>query len=73
MRYVRDIAESLDAWGIKAVYFMSGQGSNPQPTKHALRELTADQMDIKVLYGLYEGIGQMVEEMVQVLVRTCRY
>lgn len=62
MRYVRDIAESLDAWGIKAVYFMSGHGSNPQPTKHALRELIAEQMDIKVLYGLYEGIGQMVEE-----------
>ena len=63
MAYVRDITESLADWGVKAIYFMSGHGSNPQPTKHALRELIVDKIDIKVLYGLYEGIGQMQAEM----------
>lgn len=62
-RYVRDIAESLADWGVKAVYFMSGHGSNPQPVKHALRELIVDKIDIKVLYGLYEGIGEMQQQM----------
>lgn len=63
MRYVRDIAESLADWGVKAIYFMSGHGSNPQPVKHALRELIVDKIDIKVFYGLYEGIGEMQRQM----------
>jgi creatinine amidohydrolase/Fe(II)-dependent formamide hydrolase-like protein len=44
MSVIRDIAESLDAWGIKALFVISGHGSNPQPVKHAIRELIHDNM-----------------------------
>jgi creatinine amidohydrolase len=62
MRFVRDIAESLERWGIKAVFLISGHGSNPQPIKHALRELIHDRFGIKVLYDVYAGIDQMLAE-----------
>lgn len=62
MRMIRDVAESLDRWGIQAVYVVSGHGSNPQPIKHALRELIHDQLDIKMLYGMYGGLKEMLAE-----------
>lgn len=62
MHMIRDTVESLSRWGIKAVYIMSGHGSNPQPIKHALRELIHEQIDIKVLYGMYAGIKEMSAE-----------
>jgi len=39
MQFIRDVAESLERWGVKAVFIISGHGSNPQPIKHAVREL----------------------------------
>ena len=62
MRVIRDTVESLSSWGVKAVYIMSGHGSNPQPIKHALRELIHDKIDIKVLYGMYAGLNTMKAE-----------
>lgn len=62
MRVVRDTVESLSRWGIKAVYIMSGHGSNPQPIKYALRELIHDKIDVKVLYGMYGGLKEMTAE-----------
>jgi creatinine amidohydrolase len=62
MRFVRDVAESLERWGIKAVYLISGHGSNPQPIKHALRELIHERLRIKVLYDVYAGLDQMLAE-----------
>jgi creatinine amidohydrolase len=62
MHFVRDIAESLDRWGIKAIYLISGHGSNPQPIKHALRELIHDHLGIRVLYDVYAGLEQMLAE-----------
>ncbi|MBB5751563.1 creatininase family protein [Prosthecomicrobium pneumaticum] len=62
MRVVRDIADSLDRWGIKAVFFISGHGSNPQPLKHALRELIHDRLGIRMLYGMYGGLKEMTAE-----------
>jgi len=62
MRVVRDTVESLSRWGIKAVYVMSGHGSNPQPIKHALRELIHDRIDVHVLYGMYAGLKEMTAE-----------
>lgn len=62
MAVVRDIAESLERWGIRAVYIVSGHGSNPQPIKHAIRELIHGKLGIKVLYGMYAGIGEMLAE-----------
>lgn len=62
MRMIRDTVESLSRWGVKAVYIMSGHGSNPQPLKHTLREMIHGQIDIKVLYGMYGGIKQMTAE-----------
>ena len=62
MRFVRDVAESLERWGVKAIYLISGHGSNPQPIKHALRELIHDQLGIKVLYDVYAGLDQMLAE-----------
>jgi creatinine amidohydrolase len=62
MRMVRDVAESLERWGIKAVFLLSGHGSNPQPIKHAVRELIHDWLGIKVLFDVYAGLDQMLEE-----------
>jgi creatinine amidohydrolase len=62
MRFVRDVAESLERWGIKAVFLISGHGSNPQPIKHAVRELIHDRLGIKVLYDVYAGLDQMLAE-----------
>lgn len=62
MRMIRDTVESASRWGIKGIYIMSGHGSNPQPIKHALRELIHEQIDVKVLYGVYAGIKEMMAE-----------
>ncbi len=62
MRFVRDIAESLERWGIKAVFLISGHGSNPQPIKHAVRELIHEQLGIRVLYDVYAGLDRMLAE-----------
>lgn len=62
MRFVRDVAESLERWGIKAVFLISGHGSNPQPIKHAVRELIQDHLAIKVLFDVYAGLDQMLAE-----------
>lgn len=62
MRMVRDVAESLERWNIKAIFLLSGHGSNPQPIKHAVRELIHDQLGIKVLFDVYAGLDQMLQE-----------
>lgn len=62
VRMIHDTAESLLSWGVKAIYFMSGHGANPQVIKHALRETIADKMDVQVLFGMYEGLRVMVAE-----------
>lgn len=62
MRMIRDTVESLQGWGIRAVYIMSGHGSNPQPVKHALRELIHEKIDVRVLYGMYGGLKEMIAE-----------
>ena len=62
MRMIRDTVESLSRWGIRAVYIMSGHGSNPQPLKHALREMIHEKLEVKVLYGMYSGLKQMIAE-----------
>jgi creatinine amidohydrolase len=62
MAMMRDVAESLDRWGIKALYVVSGHGSNPQPIKHAIRELIHEKLGIKVLYGMYGGLREMLAE-----------
>lgn len=62
VRMIHDTAESLTSWGVKAIYFMSGHGANSQVVKHALRETIADKLDVKVLYGMYEGIREMMAE-----------
>jgi creatinine amidohydrolase len=62
MRFVRDAAESLQRWGIQAVFLISGHGSNPQPIKHAVRELIHGRLAIKVLYDVYAGLDQMLAE-----------
>jgi creatinine amidohydrolase len=62
MHMVRDVAESLERWGIKAIFLLSGHGSNPQPIKHAVRELIHDQVGIKVLFDVYAGLDEMLKE-----------
>lgn len=62
MRVIHDTVDSLARWGVKAVYIMSGHGSNPQPIKHALREMIHDRIDIKMLYGMYAGLKEMTAE-----------
>jgi creatinine amidohydrolase len=62
MRMVRDVAESLERWGIKAIFLLSGHGSNPQPIKHAVRELIHDRLGIRVLFDVYAGLDQMLKE-----------
>lgn len=62
MAMIRDIAESLDSWGVKAVFVLSGHGSNPQPVKHAIREMIHDKMGIRVLNSLYLGLDEMMDE-----------
>jgi creatinine amidohydrolase len=62
VKMIHDTAESLASWGVKAIYFMSGHGANSQVVKHALRETISDKLDVKVLYGMYEGIREMVAE-----------
>ena len=62
MAVVRDIAESLEAWGIKALFVLSGHGSNPQPVKHAIREIIHDKIDIHVLNSIYLGLDEMLAE-----------
>ncbi|MBY0352699.1 creatininase family protein [Tabrizicola sp.] len=62
MAMIRDMAESLDSWGIKAVFVLSGHGSNPQPIKHAIRELIHGKFGIKVLNSVYLGVKEMQAE-----------
>ena len=62
VKMIHDTAESLASWDVKAIYFMSGHGANSQVVKHALRETIAEKLDVKVLYGMYEGIREMVAE-----------
>lgn len=62
MRMIRDTVDSVSRWGIKAVYILSGHGSNPQPLKHALRELIHERINIRVLYGMYAGLKEMTAE-----------
>ncbi|GKY87408.1 creatininase family protein [Sinisalibacter aestuarii] len=62
VKMIHDTAESLASWGVKAIYFMSGHGANSQVVKHALRETISDKIDVKILYGMYEGIREMVSE-----------
>ena len=59
---IRDTVGSLSRWGMRAVYIMSGHGANPQALKHAVREHIHGQMDIKVLYGMYGGLKEMIAE-----------
>lgn len=59
---LRDTVESLSWWGVKAVYIMSGHGANPQIVKHALRERIHGKIDVKVLYGMYGGLKEMIAE-----------
>lgn len=61
MAMIRDIAESLHGWGVKAVFVLSGHGSNPQPVKHAIREMIHEKYDIAVLNSLYAGLGEMLD------------
>ncbi len=62
MAMIRDIAESLEGWGVKALFVLSAHGSNPQPVKHAIREMIHDRYDIAVLNGLYGGLDAMLAE-----------
>ena len=62
MAVIRDIAESLSDWGIKALFVLSGHGSNPQPVKHAIRELIHGKLDIHVLNSMYLGLDTMLAE-----------
>ncbi len=62
MAMIRDIAESLAGWGVKAVFVLSAHGSNPQPVKHAIRELIHEKHDIAVLNSLYTGLDEMLAE-----------
>lgn len=62
MAMIRDIAESLSGWGVKALFVLSGHGSNPQPVKHAIREMIHETYDIAVFNSLYGGLGEMLEE-----------
>ena len=62
MAVIRDIAESLSDWGIKALFVLSGHGSNPQPVKHAIRELIHGTFDIHVLNSMYLGLDTMLAE-----------
>lgn len=62
MAMIRDIAESLEGWGIKALFVLSAHGSNPQPVKHAIRELIYERYDICVLNSLYGGLNEMLAE-----------
>lgn len=59
---IHDTVESLSWWGVKAVYVMSGHGANPQVIKHALRERIHGRIDVKVLYGMYGGLKEMMAE-----------
>lgn len=62
MTIIRDLAESLDSWGVRAVFVLSGHGSNPQPIKHAIRELIHDKVGIRVLNSVYLGLKEMQAE-----------
>jgi creatinine amidohydrolase len=59
---IRDTVESLAWWGVKAVYVISGHGANPQVIKHALRERIHGRIDVKLLYGMYGGLPEMMAE-----------
>ena len=62
MAIIRDIAESLAGWGVKALFVLSAHGSNPQPVKHAIREMIHETYGIAVLNSLYGGLDQMLAE-----------
>lgn len=59
---IRDTVESVAWWGVKAIYILSGHGANPQVIKHALRERIHGKIDVKVLYGMYGGLKEMMAE-----------
>lgn len=59
---MRDVVASLEDWGVKAVYIMSGHGANGQAIKHAVRDTIHGKHDVQVLYGMYSGLGTMMAE-----------
>lgn len=59
---IRDVAESLEGWGIRALFVLSGHGANPQVVKHALREEIEGRLGIRVLNSLYLGLAEMRAE-----------
>ena len=59
---IRDVAESLDRWGIKGLFVLSGHGANPQVVKHAIREDIHGRFGIRVLNSFYGGLDTMLAE-----------
>ena len=62
MSMIRDIAESLSGWGVKALFVLSAHGSNPLPVKQAIREMIYGKYDIAVLNSLYCGLEEMLAD-----------
>ena len=59
---IRDVADSLDRWGVKAVFVLSSHGANPQVVKHAIREDIHGRLGIRVLNSFYRGLDGMLAE-----------
>lgn len=59
---VRDLAESLERSGVRALCTITGHEANRGPLKYALRERLADQTDLQVLNLFYPGLGRVLAE-----------
>ncbi len=59
---IRDVAESVTRYGVKALCIVTGHEANRSPLKYALREKIADQVPLKLLHLFYPGMHDILEE-----------
>lgn len=58
---IRDIAQSLNRNGCRALMLLTAHGANPQPIKYTIREL-ADEMDMKLLNVFYPELPAIMAD-----------
>ncbi len=58
---IKDIAHSVERYGIKMLVLVNGHDANNASMKYATREL-ADELNIPVIYLFYPNLNKIIEE-----------
>ncbi len=58
---LKDVARSVERYGIRALVFLNGHEANGSTMKYAVREIQ-DETDVKVLGMFYPGLSEIYEK-----------